>query len=166
MFRHDNSITRKYIPSLKPFTVKWITYMYCQYILLLIPVCMWINYVNFLPSVTSHVTVGHRPRWVEDHSTRLRIYRHKSRGSPKLFFIHKPIKYFIFKCVKMPISVAARSKACVCGRSFAEIVDSNPRGGMVVCLFWVLFCQVEVSATVWSLVQRSPSDCSVSLCVI
>ena len=34
----------------------------------------------------------------------------------------------------MPISVAARSKACVCGRSFAEVVVLNPRGGMVVCL--------------------------------
>jgi hypothetical protein len=27
-------------------------------------------------------------------------------------------------------------------------------------------CQVEVSATGWSLVQRSPTDCVVSLCVI
>ena len=27
-------------------------------------------------------------------------------------------------------------------------------------------CQVEVSATGWSLVQRSPTDCGVSLCVI
>ena len=109
--------------------------MYCQYILLLIPVFMWIKYVYFLPSVKPHVTVKHRPRWVEDHSTRLRIYRHKSRGSTKLFFIYKPIKYFIFKCVIMPISVAVRSKACVCGRSLAEIVGSNPRGGMIVCLF-------------------------------
>jgi hypothetical protein len=27
-------------------------------------------------------------------------------------------------------------------------------------------CQVEVSATGWSLVQRSPTDCGASLCVI
>jgi len=27
-------------------------------------------------------------------------------------------------------------------------------------------CQVEVSATSWSLVQRSPTDCAASLCVI
>jgi len=26
-------------------------------------------------------------------------------------------------------------------------------------------CQVKVSATSWSLVQRSPTDCGVSLCV-
>jgi hypothetical protein len=32
---------------------------------------------------------------------------------------------------------------------------------------WVLcVCQVEVSATDWSLVQRSPTHCGVSLCVI
>jgi len=30
----------------------------------------------------------------------------------------------------------------------------------------VVFCQVEVSATDWSLVQRSPTDCGASLCVI
>ena len=30
----------------------------------------------------------------------------------------------------------------------------------------VLCCQVEVFATSWSLVQRSPTDCGVSLCVI
>ena len=33
-------------------------------------------------------------------------------------------------------------------------------------LLWVLcVCQVEVSATSWSLVQRSPTDCGASLCV-
>jgi hypothetical protein len=38
---------------------------------------------------------------------------------------------------------------------------------MVVCLLWVLcVCQVEVSATGRSLVQRSPTDCDVSLYVI
>ena len=30
----------------------------------------------------------------------------------------------------------------------------------------VVRCQVEVSATNWSLVQRSPTDCGASLCVI
>jgi hypothetical protein len=30
----------------------------------------------------------------------------------------------------------------------------------------VVYCQVEVSATDWSLVQRSPTDCGASLCVI
>jgi hypothetical protein len=34
--------------------------------------------------------------------------------------------------------VAARPKAYICGRSPAEIVDSNPAGGMEVCLLWVL----------------------------
>ena len=35
---------------------------------------------------------------------------------------------------KMPVPVAARSKASVCGRSSVEIVGSNPTGGMGVCL--------------------------------
>ena len=66
----------------------------------------------------------------------------------------------------MPVPVAARSNAKVYGRSPAEIVGLNPTGGKDVCLLWVLCCQVEVLATDWSLVQRSPTDCGVSLCVI
>jgi len=38
----------------------------------------------------------------------------------------------------MPVPVAARSKAQVCGSSPAEIVGSNPTGGMDICLLWVL----------------------------
>jgi hypothetical protein len=58
-------------------------------------------------------------------------------------------------------------RAWVCSRWPAEITGSNPARGMDVCLLWVLWvCQVEVSATGWSLVQRSPTDCGVSLCVI
>ena len=37
------------------------------------------------------------------------------------------------ECSLPPVSVAARSKAWVCGRSPAEIVGSNPTGGMDVC---------------------------------
>jgi len=36
--------------------------------------------------------------------------------------------------IYMPVPVAARSKTQVCGRSPAEIVGSNPTGGMDVCL--------------------------------
>jgi hypothetical protein len=37
---------------------------------------------------------------------------------------------------------------------------------MVVRCECCVRCQVEVSATGWSLVQRSPTDCGASLCVI
>jgi hypothetical protein len=40
--------------------------------------------------------------------------------------------------VELPIPVAARSKARVCGRSLAGIAGSIPAGGMDVCLLWVL----------------------------
>jgi hypothetical protein len=33
-------------------------------------------------------------------------------------------------------------------------------------MFVCCVCQVEVSAMSWSLVQRSPTDCGASLCVI
>ena len=40
----------------------------------------------------------------------------------------------ILTCIYWPVPVAARSKASVCGRLPAEIVVSNPTGGMDVCL--------------------------------
>jgi hypothetical protein len=52
------------------------------------------------------------------------------------------------------------------GHALAGIVGSNPTGGMDVCLVQCLCCQVEVSATGRSLVQRSPTDCGVCLSVI
>ena len=43
--------------------------------------------------------------------------------------------YFSITCFTiMPVPAAARSKAYVYGRSPAEIVGSNPTGGMDVCL--------------------------------
>ena len=40
------------------------------------------------------------------------------------------------------------------------------RGHGCLSVVKVVCCQVEVSATSWSLVQRSPTDCVASLCVI
>ena len=39
------------------------------------------------------------------------------------------------------------------------------RGHGYLSVVSVVCCQVEVSATSWSLVQRSPTDCAASLCV-
>jgi hypothetical protein len=61
----------------------------------------------------------------------------------------------------LPIPVAARSKEWVCVRSLAGIVGSNSARRMDVCLC-VLCCQVEVSASGWSLVLRSLAECGVS----
>ena len=41
-----------------------------------------------------------------------------------------------------------------------------PPGHVCLSVVSVVCCQVEVSATDWSLVQRSPTDCGASLCVI
>jgi hypothetical protein len=61
--------------------------------------------------------------------------------------------------------VAVRSKAWVCGRSLTGIVGSNPtRGHGCLFLVSVVRCEVEVSATGWSLVERSPTECGVSEC--
>ena len=63
----------------------------------------------------------------------------------------------------MPIPVAAWFKAWVCGRSLSRTAGSNPARGA-----WKFIscecCQVGVSATDRSLVQRSPTECGVSEC--
>jgi hypothetical protein len=53
--------------------------------------------------------------------------------------------------------MAVRSKAWVC---------ESHRGHGCLSAVIVMCCQVEVSATSWSLVQRSPTECGVSECVI
>jgi len=60
----------------------------------------------------------------------------------------------------LPIAMAARPKVWACGCSLAGI------GGSKGCLSLVsvVCCQIRVSASGWSLVQRSPTECSVSEC--
>ena len=58
----------------------------------------------------------------------------------------------------------ARSKSWDCGRSLAGSAGSNPAGGMDMSVVSVVCCQVEVSATGRSLVQRSPTECGMSEC--
>ena len=62
--------------------------------------------------------------------------------------------------------MAALSKLWIYGLSFAGIAGSNPTGVKDVCLsaVGVVCSQVEVSASCWSLVQRSPTECGVSEC--
>ena len=56
------------------------------------------------------------------------------------------------------VSVAARPLTCW------WVAGSKPDGGMDVCFLWMLCCQVEVSASGWSLGQRSPAECGVCVC--
>ena len=62
--------------------------------------------------------------------------RHIHVNYDKLYFVSTNLIWitFLLSNVPMPVPVATRSKAYVCGRSPAEIVGSNPTGGMDVCL--------------------------------
>ena len=67
---------------------------------------------------------------------------------------------FCVGVVRLPISVAVRSKVWVCGRSLARTAGSNFTGGRkYLSLVSVVWCQVQMSATGRSLVQRSPTAC-------
>jgi hypothetical protein len=81
-----------------------------------------------------------------------RIFSHEIRAFiSKFMLVYKPF---------VPV-LRRGSKAARLLRSWVRI----PPGAwmFVVC---VVCCLVEVSATSWSLVQRSPTDCGASLCVI
>ena len=62
--------------------------------------------------------------------------------------------------------MSALSTVLVRGRSLAETAVSNPTGTRYLSLVSVVCCQVEVSATGRSLLQRSPTECGVSECVL
>jgi len=56
--------------------------------------------------------------------------------------------------------VAARSKTWICCRPLGGVAGPNSAGGDgCLSLASVICCQVQVSASGWSLVQRSPTDC-------
>ena len=80
----------------------------------------------------------------------------------KLITQYHIIHCFICPCVywRMPMPVAARSMEWVCGPLPAGIAGSNRVG------FWmsVSLCHVLSGLSDWSLVQRSPTECSVSEC--
>ena len=72
--------------------------------------------------------------------------------------------HFLFSNIfRKPIPVAARSKAYVCGRSPAEIVGSNPAGGMGV---FCCDCCVLSGTGLCDEPIRRPEECGASLCVI
>jgi hypothetical protein len=68
-----------------------------------------------------------------------------------------------FKWLITPIPVAAWFKARVCGRSVFGIAGPNPakRRGCL-SLTSVVCCQIQVSVSGLSLVQRSRTECGVS----
>jgi hypothetical protein len=74
-------------------------------------------------------------------------------------------KHMASYSTRLSIPVAARTKAWVCCRSLVGIVGSglqSRRGHGSLSLASGVCCQVEVSATGWSLVRRSPTECGVS----
>jgi hypothetical protein len=75
---------------------------------------------GFLRNDSTYVT-----NYIRDHNLRVQFMRIRNC----YIIIHFTTLY----SVVWPISVAARSKAWVCGRSLAGIVGSNPAGGMDVC---------------------------------
>ena len=84
------------------------------------------NCVNLVPSVMQNVDINEL----------------------KSFSVNVAIIFRVRESVATPVPVAARSKACVYGRTPAEIVGfESHRGHGRLSVVSVVCCQVEVSAT-------------------
>ena len=73
------------------------------------------------------------------------------------------VRTVITRRSQWPRGLRRTSAAARLLRSWVRI---PPGAWKFVCCVCVVCCQVEVSATSWSLVQRNPTDCGASLCVI
>jgi len=83
---------------------------------------------------------------------------------PKIWFERETNGFYLWRLlVNKPISLAARSEAWVLGRSLAGITGSNPTGGCLP-LVSVVCCQVEVSASGRSFVQKGTNECGMTEC--
>jgi hypothetical protein len=68
-------------------------------------------------------------------------------------------------CVCVFVGPSGQRRGCAAARLLG-IAGSNPAGGTDICLVCIVCFQAEVSARGRSLVQRSPTDRGVLLCVI
>jgi hypothetical protein len=82
---------------------------------------------NPLPTFPDNVSVPYSRSWPPEDGAE-RLSRNVGKGFPLTGMYE----------VTLPIPVAGRSKAWVCGRSLAEITVSYLARGMNVCLLWVL----------------------------
>ena len=89
----------------------------------------------------------------------IRIY-HDARSPERQICQHTPVHNtlkqelllaFLFNVFSKHVirSVAARSKACVCGHSLAAIAGSNPGGVIDVCFLWMLCVVRYRNLTSW-----------------
>ena len=111
---------------------------------------------------SSTVTMMHGPIDIINtqniyHIVQYVLYRHGCT-----FFHHYLLSFILF----VHILLATRSKAwSTAARLLWLWVRIAPRGSWMSVVS-VVCCQVKVSATNWSLVQRSHAECGASLCLI
>ena len=103
-----------------------------------------------------------------------RVLRHRSTAARLLrLWVRIPPEAWMFVCCKCCV-LSGRG---LCDGLIIRSEDSYRLWRVAVCdqvtSSWIyvsweccVCCQVEVSATEWSLVQRSPTDCGASLCMI
>jgi hypothetical protein len=90
--------------------------------------------------------------------TGLHSYRYQSTDFPGSIYCNEKWTTYKIYCWSKNISVltpvAAQSEACVGGPSLSGIESRQGHG----CHLWLVYSQLEVSATGRSSVQRSPTD--------
>jgi len=82
------------------------------------------THVKAVRYITAHVKNG---------TCKYRIYIQSKEHFEQTLWTQLGSKFYAQYTFFMPVPVAARSKAWVCGRSPSETVGLNPTGGMDVC---------------------------------
>jgi hypothetical protein len=92
--------------------------------------------------------------------------RHSVTLNTDVVHLSKYLYLFLYYTYSIPIPLGMPSKLWICVPSLARVSGSNPAEGMDGCLFLVIAvcCQVEISASGRSLVQRSTIEWGVSEC--
>ena len=111
-------------------------------------------FLIFLDHTQRRITVGRNP--LDEWSARRRDLYLTTHDTHNRQISMPPVGF------KPTISAGERPAAARQLRSWVWI----PPGHGYLSVVSVVCCQVEVSATSWSLVQRIPTDCAASLCVI
>jgi len=89
---------------------------------------------------------------------------------PLCYLLRYPLKHsgnYVYHLLLRAIPMATLSMAWICGRSLAGITGSNPAGGRgCLSLKSIVCCEVQVSATGRSQVQRSLIECDVETSIM
>ena len=130
-----------------------------------IPTLVVLRFLYLVPCIILNI-IQRFWNWIFSLTRVLTFFDSLGQLWPWQRFINGRSEYHVLiTCIRQsqwPLGLKRSSSAARLLRLWVRI----PPGAWMLSVVSVVFCQVEVSASDWSLVQGSPTDCGASLCVI